>query len=126
LDESVDISSQGQVRLRPSCTITTPDRGSFKTRDPEEVQNLTNVPIYKILKHFPQLTGYEITNNNINNTVTYIHNHITFENDEDQPLSLADLLAVALKPKKSLTFILSAIMLAAVAISILVSMYLCR
>jgi hypothetical protein len=45
MEESVDISGQGQVRLRPSCTITTQDGGSFKTRDPEEIHNLTNVPI---------------------------------------------------------------------------------
>jgi hypothetical protein len=126
MDQSVDISGQGQVRLRPSCTITTQDGGSFKTRDPEEVQNLTNIPIYKILKHFPQPTGYEITNEDINNTITYVHNHITLAEDEDQALSLADLLAEALKPKKSLTFILSAIMLAGIVISILITMYLCR
>jgi len=126
MDQSVDISGQGQVRLRPSCTITTQDGGSFKTRDPEEVQNLTNVPIYEILKHFPQPTGYEITNEDINNTITYVHNHITLAEDEDQALSLADLLAEALKPKKSLTFILSAIMLAGIVISILITMYLCR
>jgi hypothetical protein len=126
MDQSVDISGQGQVRLRPSCTITTQDGGSFKTRDPEEIQNLTNVPIYEILKHFPQPTGYEITNEEINNTITYVHNHITLAEDEDQALSLADLLAEALKPKKSLTFILSAIMLAGIVISILITMYLCR
>jgi hypothetical protein len=79
MDKSVDISGQGQVRLRPSCTITTQDGGSFMTRDPEEVQNLTNVPIYEILKHFPQTTGYEITNEDINNTITYVHNHITLK-----------------------------------------------
>jgi hypothetical protein len=84
------------------------------------------VPIYEILRHFPQPTGYEITNEDINNTITYVHNHITLAEDEDQALSLADLLAEALKPKKSLTFILSAIMLAGIVISILISMYLCR
>jgi hypothetical protein len=41
----------------------------FKTRDPEEIQNLTNVPIYEILKHFPQPTGYEITNEDINDYI---------------------------------------------------------
>jgi hypothetical protein len=56
IDKSVDISGQGQVRLRPLCTITTQDGRSFKTRDPKEVQNLTNLPIYEILKHFPQPT----------------------------------------------------------------------
>ncbi len=57
----------------------TPGRGSFKTIDPKEIHNFTNVPVFEILKQFPQPTCYEIVNEDANNTISYVYNHVTLQ-----------------------------------------------
>ena len=125
-EEVLQLSGQGQVKLRSSCTITTPDGSVMRTKSPEEIYNLTDVPVFEILKHFPQPTGYEITNNEMNETIFNVNQKIE-KPEEDKTLpSLSEVIAEALKPKKSLIFIVSAIMLAGVIVSILILLYLCR
>ena len=59
-EKVLQISGQGRVQLRPPCTIRTLDGSIFKTKEPEKIHNLTNIPVFEILKHFPQTTRYKI------------------------------------------------------------------
>ena len=126
-DEILEISGQGQVRLWPSCTVTTPDGSIFRTRQPEVIQNLTNIPVFEILRHFPQPTGYEISNEELNETIFTLEQKIPLpERDDESIPTLAEIIAEAFKPKKSLTFIFSAVLLALTVLMFLIMIYLCR
>ena len=125
-EEVMQLSGQGKVKLRPSCTITTPDGSTMKTGAPEEIVNLTATPIFEMLKYFPQPTGYEIKNEDLNNTIFHITEKIVLPEEDLSVPSLTDILKNAFQPKKGLTFIVSAVMLAALVLSLIVMAYCCR
>ena len=61
-DTNIDIENQGELTFRPACTITLPDGSSFRSRVESEIVDLTELPIFTVLKFNLETTNITIDN----------------------------------------------------------------
>ena len=61
-DTNIFIENQGELTFRPACTVTLPDGSSFRSRVENEIVDLTELPIFSVLKFELEQTNITIEN----------------------------------------------------------------
>ena len=101
-DATLELKDQGEVHIKSSCSATLPDGSTFDIKAATSVQALSELPIFQIVKFFPQPSNftYEASQKIIQQQPLP-----PLEEDSSAP-SLETVIRQAMHPKHGLTFAL--------------------
>ena len=119
-DTNVDIENQGELTFRPACTITLPDGSSFRSRVESEIVDLTELPIFSVLKF-----NLEVTNITIDNPYKHLMEIQKLDLVPVEVPTIDDILAETFKPSTMITALIHLAMWTPIIFMIGLILYCC-